>query len=366
MTRILKRTRPKDPRSVPTQASVQFDPRNILVIDFGQLGDVVLSLPALRAIRDRFPHARVTVVVGKPAGEVVRLAGYADSVIDVDRVSLRDGNKFVSIARIFKLVGQVRKERFDFVIDLNSLSETNLLGFLSGAPKRLYARRPGRSIDSLSNFKPRPPTEDKEKHIIDRYFDVLKPLQIDSQQRAPFLKTDPAGDFSVEALLIKQKAQTGSLLVGLFPGAGHACRRWPIEKFAELADFLIRNDRVRVIVFAGPEERAMIPQMRTVFPASVIFLDRLTIPQLASAQARLTLFISNDTGPLHLAAAVGTSVIVMLDCPKPHGFVPIGDQHRIICGNTIDEISVDQVYQAAHELLSTTRTDKLFSYSEQR
>ena len=78
---------------------MQFDPRNILVIDFGQLGDVVLSLPALRAIRQRFPKARITVAVGRPADEVVALSGYADDIFEVDRVGLRDGNKLV--ARFF-------------------------------------------------------------------------------------------------------------------------------------------------------------------------------------------------------------------------------------------------------------------------
>lgn len=342
------------------------DPHNILVIDFGQLGDVVLSLPALRAIRERFPKARITVAVGKPAGEVVKLAGYADSVIDVDRVSLRDGNKFVSIARIFRLVGQVRKEKFDFVIDLNSLSETNLLGFLSGASQRLFARRPGRSIDPLSNFRPRPKKENKQKHIVDRYFDVLAPLGISQERRTPYLRTNPFDDSFVDGLLKKQKAQSGSLLVGLFPGAGHECRRWPLENFAELADFLMRNDRLKIIVFAGPEERERIPQMKKMFPSKTIFMDQLNIPQLASAQARLTLLISNDTGPMHIAAAVGTPVVVMLDCAKPHGFTPIGDQHRVICSNRIEDIQVAEVYEAARELLSTTRTDKLFSHSEQR
>jgi ADP-heptose:LPS heptosyltransferase len=315
-------------------------------------------------VRDRFAKSRISVVVGKPAGEVVRLAGYADSVIDVDRVSLRDGNKLVSVARIFKLVGDVRKEKFDFVIDLNSLSETNLLGFLSGASQRLFARRPGRSIDALSNFLPRPQKEDKQKHIVDRYFDVLAPLGVNNQRRAPSLKSNPFDDAAVESILKRQKAQSGSLLVGLFPGAGHECRRWHIENFASLADFLTRNDRLKVIVFAGPEERSAIPGMKKIFPSNTIFMDQLTIAQLAAAQARLTLFISNDTGPMHLAAAVGTSVVVMLDCPKPHGFTPIGDHHRIICSNKIDDISVDQVYKAAQELLSTTRTDKLFSHSE--
>jgi ADP-heptose:LPS heptosyltransferase len=340
---------------------VRFDPRNILVIDFGQLGDVVLSLPALRAIRERFPHARITVAVGKPGGEIVKLSGYANDVLEVDRVALRDGAKLVSIGRIIKFVGQVRRAKYDFVIDLHSLSETNLLGFLSGAPHRLYARRPGRSLDYLANFNPRPPREGKQAHAVDRYLDVIKPLGVENPTRLPTLKTAAAANTAVEALLKKENANSGTLLVGLFPGAGHASRLWPLENFAEVADHLIRNDRVRVVVFAGPEERPLLPRMRALFPPGTIFLDRLTIPQLVSAQARLTLLISNDTGPVHTAAAVGTPVVVIMDCPKPHSFTPLGDQHRLIFGQEITRTSVQQVYQAAREVLAQNRTDRLKS-----
>jgi ADP-heptose:LPS heptosyltransferase len=340
---------------------VQFDPRNILVIDFGQLGDVVLSLPALRAIRGRFPHARITVAVGKPAGEIVRLCGYADDVLEVDRVALRDGVKLVSIGRIFKFVAQVRRAKFDFVIDLHSLSETNLLGFLSGAPRRLYANRPGRSIDYLANFSPRPPREAKNAHAVDRYLDVIKPLGIENPPRLPVLKTSAAADQSVEAILKKEQANSKTLLVGLFPGAGNESRRWPLEHFAEIADHLIRNEGVRVIVFAGPEERPLIPQMRTQFPAKTFVFDRLTIPLLLSAQARLTLFISNDTGPAHTAAAVGTPVVLIMDRPTPNNFTPVGEHHRLVGAEKITRVTVQQVYQAAREVLATSRTDQLRS-----
>jgi len=340
---------------------VAFDPRNILVIDFGQLGDVVLSLPALRAIRERFPLARITVAIGKPGGEIVRLSGYANEVLEVDRVGLRDGPKLLSIGRIIKFVGEVRKAKYDFVIDLHSLSETNLLGFLSGAPRRLYARRPGRSIDILGNFEPRPPREAKQAHAVDRYLDVIKPLGIENAPRKPVLQTAAVANTAIEELLKKEKANSGTLLVGIFPGAGNESRRWPLGHFAELADFLVRNERVRVVVFAGPEERSLLPRMRPLFPDNTIFLDRLTIPQLISAQARLTLFISNDTGPVHTAAAVGTPVVVIMDCPKPHSFTPVGDQHRLILGQQIHQISVKQVYQAVREVLSSSRTDNLRS-----
>src|SRR6185436_11743779 len=149
--------------------------------------------------------------------------------------------------------------------------------------------------------------------------------------------------------------------VGLFPGAGHAGRIWPLERFAEVADHLIRNDRVRVIVFAGPEERAMVPQMKTAFPAKTIIFDRLTLGQLVSEQARLTLFISNDTGPVHIAAAVGTPVIVLLNRPDPHSFTPVGEQTRLIFGPSITNIPVEEVYRNARELLSLSRIENLIS-----
>jgi len=337
-----------------------FDPRNILVIDFGQLGDVVMSLPALRAIREKFPYAKITVTVGKPGKELLNLCSYANEILEVDRVGLRDGPTLVSVGRIAKFVLQARKQKFDFVIDLHSYYETNLFGFLSGAPYRLYSRRENRSLDFLANFKPQPARENTTAHLVDRYLDMLKPLGIENVPRTPVLKTSPPDDKAVEAMLKKEKAQSRELLVGLFPGAGNASRVWPLEKFAEVADNLIRNDRVRVIVFAGPEERALVPQMRSVFPSGTIFFDRLTIPQLASAQAHLTLFISNDTGPAHIAAAVGTPVVVILDRPDLNSFTPVGEQNRFIGGPLITNIPVADVYRAAHELLAISRTDQLF------
>jgi ADP-heptose:LPS heptosyltransferase len=340
---------------------MDFDPRNILVIDFGQLGDVVLSLPALRAIREKFPHAQITVAVGKPGAPIVELSGYSDAVSAVDRVGLRDGSKVLSIMRIARFVKEVRRAKFDFIIDLHSLSETNLLGFLSGAQQRLYARRPGRSLDYLSNFRPQPPVEDNSKHAIDRYLDVLVPLGIKDAPRAPRLRTRAEDDAAVEQMLRKEKAHQETMLVGLFPGAGHPGRRWPLERFGQLAEMLVRNDGVRIIAFAGPEERALVKEMRAALPRSTVFFDRLTIPQLAAALVRLSAFVSNDTGPMHIATAVGTSVVALLDRPTPNSFVPLEERHRVIYSQRITEMTVDEVYAATRALLASNRTASLFA-----
>ncbi|MFN2576195.1 MAG: glycosyltransferase family 9 protein [Pyrinomonadaceae bacterium] len=340
-----------------------FNPRNILVIDFGQLGDVVMSLPALRAIREKFAHARLTIAVGKPGHEIINLSGYANETIEVDRVGLRDGFKPLSILKVFDLVKDVRRRKFDFVIDLHSFSETNLLGFLSRAPNRLFARRPGRSLDFLANFNPKPPIDrnDPKQHLVDRYLDVLKPLGIKDASRVPKLLIRAEDDRAVGLKLRKAKADTGAPLIGLFPGAGHPGRCWPIEKFSQLADSFVRNDNVRPIVFSGPEERHLLPQMRALFPPPCVILEKLSIPELAAAQARLAVLVSNDTGPVHIAAAVGTPVVVLIDLPTPHAYVPLASSQRLLFSESVTEIEVENVYAATRELLTAGRTSTLFA-----
>lgn len=341
---------------------MDFEPRKILVIDFGQLGDVVLSLPALAAVRARFPRAHIKAAVGKPCVQIVELSGYADEVAGVDRVALRDGPKPLSVLRIMRFVKEVRRERFDFVIDLHSLTETNLLGYLSGAQHRLFSRRPRRTLEFLSNVRPHPPLEDASKHAIDRYLDVLAPLGIGEVSRIPRLCARQEDERAVEEILRKERAGVDAPLIGLFPGAGHPSRRWPIERFAELARRLENNDGLRSVVFAGPEERQLVRDARKLFPRTTLMLDRLTIPQLVAALARLAVFVSNDTGPMHIAAAVGTPVVIlMMRHPALHCYVPPGERHRVVHAPTIEEITTEAAYEATRAAFTTERAASLFN-----
>ena len=343
---------------------MSFEANNILVIDFGQLGDVVLSLPALAAIRHRFPKARITVAVGRPAAPVVEMSGYANALLPVDRVALRDGPKPQSLFDIARLVKDVRSHGFDFVIDLHSLSETNLLGFLSGASARLYARRPGRSLDWLSNFRPRPPVENRSKHAVDRYLDVLAPLGVGEVSRVPRLPTRAEDDRAVDEMLKKAgaRAAVDAPLIGMFPGAGHPSRQWPLARFAELARRFEQSDGVRTVLFAGPEERTVVRAMRAEFPASTILFDQLTITQLAAATARLSVFVANDTGPMHIAAAVGTPVVILMSKhPMMKCYVPPGKHHRVIHGHSITNITTDTAYDVARGVLTAERMAAIFS-----
>lgn len=322
--------------------------QNILVIDFGQLGDVVLSLPALHAIRRKFPRSRLIALTGRIPGEVVKLSGLADEVITVNRVELRDGPKLRSIAKILRFVGEIRRRSVDLVIDLHSLSETNILAFLSKAKHRLLANRESRSLDILSNFRPKPPLEDKTKHLSERYTDVLRPLGISGATREIRLRASPADGEYVDGKFFDNPVQR---YVGLFPGAGHPSRSWSLENFAALAAKL-NADGLRPTVFLGPEEAGMREQVGASFPASTIIIDGLSIAQFIAAAARLEAFVTNDTGPMHLAACAGAPVLLLLDERAPTTYLPLTKRIEIVRNRTIDLILVDDVHQAAKSLLS--------------
>jgi ADP-heptose:LPS heptosyltransferase len=116
-----------------------------------------------------------------------------------------------------------------------------------------------------------------------------------------------------------------------------------------------------VLVFLGPEEHSLINEIRRQFPSAAIIVDQLTIPQLAAAQARLAAFVSNDTGPMHIASAVGVPVVLLLDKRAPESYLPQGDRHRVIYNNVIEDITVEEVYAATRSILTSERVTTLFA-----
>ncbi len=329
--------------------TLNFNPQNILVIHFGQLGDVILGLPALSAIRKRFPDAHITALVGKPNVQIIELADFFDEIIGVDRVELRDSGKLWSIAQIFKIVRNIRRKNFDFVIDLHSLYETNLLGFLSGAKHRLFANRESRSLDYLANFAPKPPLEDKTKNATDFYLDVLKPLDIENAPRFLHILPRKSDDEFIENIWQKHNLKE-KLVVGMFLGAGHPGRRWSIENFAKLTK-LLKDENRKMVVFLGPEERHLREEVEEKLSSDAFIFDNLTLPQLAAALARVNILVSNDTGPMHLGAVMGAFIVMLSKHGTPDAHIPLTEKLAIVRGATLKEISVDEVFQTTRNIL---------------
>lgn len=326
---------------------MEFYPRNILVINFGQIGDVVLSLPALKAVRERFPAARITAMIGKSGAEIVELSGFVDEKIVVDRVRLRDGKKLNSIREILQIVKDARRRKFDFVIDLHSLYETNLLGFLSGAKHRLYANRENRSLDFLARFEPSPPREDKSLHLTDHYLNTLEPLGVKAAPRSVEVRPRRQDAEKISALF---QPFGGKKLIGLFPGAGNASRRWALENFAETARRL-QSENLQTIVFLGPEEADLRETVEEKFPGETLIVDKLSLLEFVAALSKLSVLISNDTGAIHLAAIAGIRIVLVMDKNAPTTYLPLTEKIRVVNDDTIKQIKPDAVWRATREIL---------------
>jgi len=325
---------------------LNFNPNNILVINFGQIGDVILSLPALKSVRERFPSAKITAMIGKSGAEIIELCGFADEKIVVDRVKLRDGKKPESIAEVLKIVKDVRRRKFDFIVDLHSLYETNLLGFLSGAKHRLYTNRENRSLDFLANFDPKPPREDKKLHLTDYYLNGLKPLGIENAPRVVEIEPRRQDLEKIETILRDFKDKK---LVGLFPGAGNISRRWSLENFAELAKRLSTDISLQTIVFLGPEEADLRGEIEAKFPPEIVIIDKLSLTEFVAALSRMSVLVSNDTGAVHLAALVGTPIVLVMDERAPTTYLPLTEKISVVNNAPLNEIGVSEVFQATRK-----------------
>jgi ADP-heptose:LPS heptosyltransferase len=139
--------------------------------------------------------------------------------------------------------------------------------------------------------------------------------------------------------------------VGLFPGAGHPSRCWPLERFAELADQLIAAG-LSPVVLLGPEEKQLRPLAEKLFPSTVPIIDGLTIPRFVAAAARLAAFITNDTGPMHLAACAGSPIVMIADEGNPLVYLPLTDRIRVVREATIPEVTAEAVFEAFSSLIS--------------
>lgn len=328
----------------------QADFQNILVIHFGQLGDVVLGLPALKAVREHFSESKITVLSGRPTQAFINLADVADDCIAVDRVALRDGKTARSVVDILKLVKELRGRGFDLVIDLHSLYETNLLGYLSGARQRLYANRDRRSLDRLSNFPIKPPREDRAEHHTERYLKVLAPLGIRDVSHE-FRLAPPADSRNAASKILQENGLTGKRLVGLFLGAGHESRRWQSAKFVETARELASDD-INVAVLLGPEERDIRPGLQDLFGQSAVVLDEVPLSIFLALLAQMDVVVSGDTGPMHLAAVAGSAIVLLSQIGAPDIFHPLADELIILDSTPLSDISPDVVTNAVRELLS--------------
>ena len=298
------------------------DYRHILFIKPSSLGDIVHAMPTCAAIHRAYPKARLTWLVKRAwHGLVERIDG-------VDRVWPVES----TLAGWLSQVSLLRAERFDLVVDLQGLFRSAAIGWLSGSPL-LVGFANGRE-GSPWFYSRRVPVPQLEMHAVDRYLLVAKAVGAVEAGTPEFRFCIPQTDYDeVDRLLSRSGVTPGTKWVAMNVSARWPTKRWPAASFAEVADRLQQEGCGAVVIIGGPDERADVAAVSGMMKTPAIDLaGATTVGLLPALLSRASLLITNDSGPMHIASAVGTPVVALFGPTSAARTGPYGMGHAVLTG----------------------------------
>jgi heptosyltransferase-2 len=338
--------------------------RRILIVRTDRMGDVLLSTPVIKALRMAYPRSYIAMMVGPNARDIVEGNPYLDEVIIFDKDVKHKG-----IALTIRFARRLAKKEFDLALILHPTNRVHLVTLLAGIPYRLgYNRKMGNLLtERIIHTK-----QDGERHEADYNLDLLRFLGIRTGD--PKLYMSLKKEAQIWARDILEKAGVGSTdkLLAIHPAASCPSKIWPAERFARVADALAQRFGFKVLVLSGIRDIKIAESVINSMSSQAIDLaGRTTVAQLAAVLARCRLFISNDSGPVHIAAALGIPVISIFGRKQkglsPQRWAPLGPRSRYIHRDAgcieclahncvkgfscLKSISVDDVLGVAESLL---------------
>jgi len=300
----------------------------ILIVRLSAIGDVIHGLPVLTSLRAAWPRAFIAWVVEGRSADLIEGHSALNAVVQVKRGWLKRPSS------VLDLRARLRALNFDISIDLQGLSKSAIAARLSGAGQRIgFAGADGREISRwLNNTRVHPTAT----HVIDRNLELLRPLGIYPGRMST---RDPAALFNLPESAESATAATnilyaGQLLPGfamINPGAGWASKLWPPDRFAAVAEHLGRwHGLSSLVVWAGEKERDWAVRIVERAGGHARLAPQTTLCQLAALARRANLFVSADTGPLHLAVAVGTPSVGLFGPMPAERNGPYGTRHAAV------------------------------------
>jgi heptosyltransferase III len=324
----------------------------ILVIKLRAVGDVLLSTVVTKNLREAFPTAKIAFLTESPSADIIRNNPYIDEPVIYDRSSTGS----------VELIRKVRRGKFDLVIDLFGNPRSALLTRLSGARHRVGFRFRGRTYAYTLIVEPRGGTV----HNTQFNLDALEAIGISIVDRTVQFRFSDEDRRYVDEFLAQ--AGIGGLVIGLNTGGGWYTKRWPLDRFAVLGGHLIERFGARIVLPWGPGQLEEVRNVQSMMKDRGFIPPPTTLTQLGALLARCSIVVSNDSGPMHIAAAVGTPVLGIYGPTNPLLQGPYGEQHLTVrregldclgCNFTkcpighlcMNELTIEKVLEAFEELL---------------
>jgi lipopolysaccharide heptosyltransferase I len=326
------------------------EPEKILVVKPSALGDIVHSLPFLNAVRKRFPDAEIHWVAARGLHEMLEGHPMIDRLWIINKGQWKMPSKAGDTLReIMALRSALKEEKFDIAVDLQGLLRSGVIAKFTGAPVRVgfEEAREGSGLFYTMKVK-----GGRDVHAVDRYLKIASALGCDTDEiKFPFPYFGKCASFNLPEDYIV-----------IAPSAGKEANRWPARRFGELAKML----PYKSLVISGKSDAHLAEETAGASGGRAMSLGGKTTPgELVSIIKGARFFISNDTGPMHIAAALGVPVFAIFGPANPVRTGPYGDIHTVIredlpcspcyrrkkCGNwrCMEDITVERVYNIIRE-----------------
>ena len=291
----------------------------ILVIKLRYIGDVLLTTPVLKNLRLNDANVRLDIMVNKGTDEVLKHNRDINTIIHVERNSL---------VRQIGFVRSLRGEKYDLVIDLTDSDRSAILSFMSGAPTRVgynsEKRWRGRCYTHVV------PVDRDKMHTVDYQLEALRMLGIQIKSSELVLPLSQEDHAFADRIMDEYKLNDGRPIVLIHPGARWWFKSWPLECFSKLADGIKQNLNCHLIFAGGSADQDIVNKIqKSMTTKAISLIGKTTILQLAALLKLCRLFIGNDNGIMHVAAAAGTPVIAFFGLTDPLLWGPRGTGHVV-------------------------------------
>ncbi len=350
-----------------TAETVMKPPESILLIQLRRIGDVLLCTPALRALRRSFPRSYIAFLTEKESADILALNPYLDELFVLERERYRSPFYFL------KNIWQIRRRRFDLVIDFLGTFRSAYISFFSSAKQKVgYDLRLRKHLYDVTIKN-----DGKRKYAAEHKLDALRALGLeDFDLKLDFFIPDHSDSFA-ERFFKENGLDQNKLIISISPTSRRHFRRWSLDKFAYLADWLISQFKAQIILVWGPGERETVEEIkRQMRQRPTICWETSNLFQLGAILRRCDLHLGNDNGTKHIAVAMGKPTITIYGPQDPvswtypdlsrHKFLKKGTdcpdcekiKHKCTELSCLNQISVEEVLKVFLQLLKDLYKNK--------
>ncbi len=306
---------------------MQKEINKILIIRLSSLGDVILTTPVIAALKAKFPHSELFFLTKAGYGDLLRNDPRIFSLVEFD-----PGGRHRGLSGFMRLISELRSCDFDLLVDLHANLRSFLVRHLVKSRVKLKYRKRWLRRLLMVHFKF---LKTRPVSTVNSYLEVLKQLNVNPTENRILVFLNPEDVDFLDHFLLEQRVKKDDIVVGVHPGAKWETKRWNEEKFARVCQSLVEKLGCKIVLLGDADEAKLVQLIGKDIPTErLVKTIGLPLGRVMSLIKRCDCFITNDSGPMHIASALRVPVVAIFGPTHPKlGFSPSGSRNVVLCAD---------------------------------